>query len=113
MPIWNIILKNNIKIEKYEKLVNKIKNTPEIDIINKYLPNLNISHHKNTINGCIGLLYLINYPVKYHIIMKIDIDKYGKYIIEYTDNEKKFYNSIIKNINKPIKIIQYVKYNYL
>lgn len=53
MPIWNIIMKNNIKIEKYEKLVNKIINTPEINIIKKYLPNLNTSHHKKIINDCI------------------------------------------------------------
>ena len=109
MPIWDQVDKHKLKIATFKTLVKNIKATPEYNNIKQYLPNIN---EKLTLANCIAILFLVLYPKSYHECMGVDVDKYEKYIIHYTDDEKLAYVYIIKNINKPNKIIKFiVKYH--
>ena len=110
MPIYNIVEKNNLKTESFEKLTKKIKASYDHKNIKKYLPNIT---EKNTLNICNHILFLIFYPIKYHEFMKIDTVKYEKYITKYSDSHKQIYSHMIKNINISYKIITFIKDNYM
>jgi serine/threonine protein kinase len=106
MPIWKVVEKNKLKVAKFENLMNKIRKSPEYETIKKYIPDIN---EQNTIDNGMAILFLLNFPILYHKFMNIDVVKYKKYILNYKDYNIEMYRFMIKNIDKPMSIIKYIK----
>lgn len=105
MPIWEIVAKHNLKIEDFDKLIIKIKKSPEYDVIRPYVPKI---HESYALASCIGLLYLLFFPVKYHELMGIDVVKYKKYILDYASYDKTVHTYSVMHIVEPMKVIKYI-----
>lgn len=105
IPIYGIAFKQKIKLPSTQELIEKIKETDEFLIIKKLVPKLK---EPLTLNYSIEMLFLIFYPVKYHEILGIDVQKYKRYIKTYDVNGPIF-ASMIKNLDKPTKMIEIIK----
>ena len=109
MPIWDAEPKQGFKIESWNVIVKKVHTSDEYKEIKQYLPNIS---DKKKLQNCAMLLFLLHYPVKYHMFMNIDVNKYRQYILNY-DDVRPFYVQIIKNFNNPMKNINWITKTYL
>lgn len=109
MPIWNVESKHGFKFESWPIMVKKVHTSNEYNNIKQFLPNIS---NKKILQHCGMLLFLLHYPIKYHSFMNIDVIKYKQYILNY-DNVIPFYIQIIKNLNNPMKNINWITKTYL
>lgn len=112
LSVWKIIKKHDIEFDyDFNKLHEKIQKSPNYKSLTKYLPAKTIG--KQSITNIIFYLHLLWYPLEHHSFMNIDVNKYKKEIMVYTNDYKMFYSYMFKNIEKPMEIIKYVLTNYL
>jgi len=104
-PINAIIIRDKLKINSFEKIIEKCKKRQEYESILKLLPPIDESM---TLKYCFIIIYALYFPAEFHMLLGIDIIKYRKYIIQFNKSYQTFYTRIVCNIDQIPEVIKII-----